>query len=362
MARTIPTFAPLKRIERAAERPAGSLWFDGIISLLGAWFVGGAFLDGWAHQHIPSLETFFTPWHAVLYSGFMALASALVARALLNYARGYPLRRALPIVYDLSLLGVALFMLGGVADLAWHSLFGIEANIQALLSPTHLLLALGGTLTVTGPLRSAWNQRSRLTHLQDYVPMLLSALYVVSLLAFFTQYANPFGETFPAAGLTNRGSTFSNQAVGILGILIQAALLMGVLLLVVRRFTLPFGSITLIIGASTVLMVLMRNDASFGQSLATGPLPIIGVGLIGGLAGDALLAVLRPSEDRPGAFRVFAFLLPFVLYALYFAAIWMFGGGIGWPIHLWAGTIVQAGIVGWLLSYAFIAPRVEAVD
>ena len=27
-------------------------------------------LDAWAHNNVPGLETFFTPWHAVFYSGF----------------------------------------------------------------------------------------------------------------------------------------------------------------------------------------------------------------------------------------------------------------------------------------------------
>src|SRR4029079_10956361 len=33
------------------------------------WAIVGLFLDGWSHNHHKP-ETFFTPWHAVLYSGF----------------------------------------------------------------------------------------------------------------------------------------------------------------------------------------------------------------------------------------------------------------------------------------------------
>ena len=36
---------------------------------LGTWLVLGVFVDGWAHFNRPGLETFFTPWYAVLYSG-----------------------------------------------------------------------------------------------------------------------------------------------------------------------------------------------------------------------------------------------------------------------------------------------------
>src|SRR6266540_947312 len=50
---------------------------DLVTAVLGAWLVGGAFLDGWAHNTRPGLETFFTPWHAVLYSGYAASAAWL---------------------------------------------------------------------------------------------------------------------------------------------------------------------------------------------------------------------------------------------------------------------------------------------
>ncbi len=56
--------------------------------------------------------------------------------------------------YGLSLLGVSIFALGGVSDMIWHMLFGIEVNVDALLSPTHLLLAVGMALIVSGPLRA----------------------------------------------------------------------------------------------------------------------------------------------------------------------------------------------------------------
>jgi hypothetical protein len=38
------------------------------------WFVAGLYLDGWAHNHGKVDNTFFTPWHAVFYSGYVAIA------------------------------------------------------------------------------------------------------------------------------------------------------------------------------------------------------------------------------------------------------------------------------------------------
>ncbi len=42
--------------------------------LLATWLIIGLFLDGWAHDNVPELESFLTPWHAVFYSGFVATA------------------------------------------------------------------------------------------------------------------------------------------------------------------------------------------------------------------------------------------------------------------------------------------------
>src|SRR5512145_641425 len=47
--------------------------------------------------------------------------------------RGSTWTRALPNGYMLSLLGFVIFALGGGVDFAWHSLFGFEADEEALL-------------------------------------------------------------------------------------------------------------------------------------------------------------------------------------------------------------------------------------
>jgi hypothetical protein len=35
--------------------------------------IAGLFSDGWAHEH-HLVDTFFTPWHGVLYTGFLLSA------------------------------------------------------------------------------------------------------------------------------------------------------------------------------------------------------------------------------------------------------------------------------------------------
>jgi len=132
--------------------------FEWTVVALCTWLLAGAYLDAWAHRHLTSLETFLTPWHAVLYSGLFALLVFLLATALRNQARGTEPDRMLPTGYGLSLVGCALFGIGGVIDMFWHLRFGIEVSLQALVSPPHLLLMLALGLIVTGPLRAAWRR------------------------------------------------------------------------------------------------------------------------------------------------------------------------------------------------------------
>ncbi|MHA0034585.1 hypothetical protein ACXXDK_06500 [Deinococcus sp. PESE-38] len=125
--------------------------------LLGTWLLVGMFVDGWAHNQFgETLETFFTPWHALFYSGFLAVAGWCLFLAAQGWQRGLRGLRAFPEGYHLAALGVPVFGLGGIGDLIWHTVFGIEVGIEALLSPTHLMLFMGGVLIVASPLNAVW--------------------------------------------------------------------------------------------------------------------------------------------------------------------------------------------------------------
>jgi hypothetical protein len=138
------------------------------------------------------------------------------------------------------------------------------------------------------------------------------------------------------------------QMLGITAILLQAGLLTGVVLLAVRRWDLPFGAITLIFTLNISLSIVPYNYYLF-----------IPVAVLGGLVADLLLQWLKPSLERPGTLRIFAFAVPVTLYALYFLAL-ILTRGIWWSLDLWAGSIVMAGIVGLVLSYLLVPPAVPA--
>src|SRR5438876_11107410 len=128
---------------------------DSIAATLGAWLFCGILTDGWAHNHI-HVETFFTPWHAILYAGY--LANLAYFAYLFNQGRrkGQTWREAIPDGYHLAALGVVIFGLAGIADLTWHLIFGIEISVSAGFSPPHLGIMIAIALIVSGPFVAAW--------------------------------------------------------------------------------------------------------------------------------------------------------------------------------------------------------------
>ncbi len=325
----------------------GGIRFDRVITIFICWFLGGLFLDAWAHNHGLVDKTFFTPWHAVLYSGYAACAFVLVATVFINHLRGYSWQEAIPGGYELSLLGVPLFLAAGVGDMIWHILFGFEVGIEPLLSPTHLVLAFSGLLIMSGPFRAAWRRADPIStnNWATLFPAIISLTAILSLLTFFTSFAHPFvqtglvTDTFVGDGEKSRGAA---------AILLQAGILMGVILLALRRWRLPVGTLTLVITLNIALMSVFGHEDQY---------KLIPVALLSGVIADFLLWRLKPAVTRPEALRLFAFTVPVVFYLDYFIPLMIHNGGIPWSIHLWLGSTVMAGVVGLVLSYLLVPPQ-----
>jgi hypothetical protein len=83
------------------------------------------------------------------------------------------------------------------------------------------------------------------------------------------------------------------------------------------------------------------------------------IGLVTGLAADLFVSRFRPSAARPLAFRVFAAFTPTLLYGLYFLVLAL-TGAIWWTTAVWTGAIFLAGVVGLMVSYVALPPRLPA--
>lgn len=188
----------------APARPLASqttLRMDWVLTALSVWLVGGFYVDIWAHAHGRVDNTFFTPWHAFLYSGAASFGVVLGAAAILGRPRSIPIRDTLAPPYRIGFLGSVLFVVAGVLDLAWHTLFGFEVNVEALLSPTHLLLATSGMLMVGAPIRAAGARllRGAPRSWRTAGPVVIPLAMAVAILVAFTQYANPVADPWAEA-------------------------------------------------------------------------------------------------------------------------------------------------------------------
>ena len=327
------------------KQPVGGLRYDLLMSIMSFLFVAGLFVDGWAHAHGRVDNTFFTPWHAMLYSGYFINAVLLVGTLFINHARGLAWQKALPAGYELALVGVPFFAAGGVGDLIWHTLFGFETGIDQVLSPTHLVLASSGVLIMTGAFRAAMRRRDSTTApgWARLLPMLLSLIAMSLTFAFFTEFANPFVRTWTVT----TPFQYENlaQTLGVASILIQSGVLIGLILLAIRRWTLPLGAITLIFTLNIALISVLADQYRL--------IPAV---VAAGIVADLLLKWLKPSLKRQNELRLFAFLVPMFLFLFYFLDL-MVTHGIIWSIHLWLGSCIMAGIVGLVLSYLLAPPQ-----
>ena len=323
---------------------------DIVTMLLATWLMIGLFLDGYAHTNIiDQLESFFTPWHAVFYSGFLATAGWITWTAYRRMEPGRTFRQAIPAGYGLSVIGVAVFAAGGVGDGIWHSLLGIETGIDALLSPTHLLLFVGAVLMLTTPVRTA-RLRNPGPDLgpQDGLAVIMSLTLTTALLGFIFVYLWASGQPWiaerpfdPRTGL----GQFEAQ-YGIAAILVTNLLLLAPIAYALKLWRPPPGLMTAVWVVVSVLVALSFSQAVWFSSL---------LGLAGGLTGDLLIRVSRAGPDRRAAASLALAGAPIVAWGSWFAAIAIVNA-LRWPAEIWGGVIVFAALTGLALTTLAFPP------
>jgi hypothetical protein len=316
------------------------------MSALATWCLSGGFLDAWAHTH-GVVESFFTPWHALFYTGLLAVCTVLGAAIRQQRRHGSSWRAAVPAGYGGAVLGVGLLALGGLGDLLWHTAFGIEAKVAAALSPPHLLLACGLGGVVSAPLCAAWQRPPGAAGWPALLPLVVATAGTLSLLTLLTAFASPLVDPWAVAppGSVPTGRLRQvGEALGVSTILLHTGWMMGLLLLVIQRWRLPGGSLTLVLTANALAMSLL--DAQYRLIPAAG---------CAGLLADLLYGQGRPTAARPGALRLFAGAVPVGYFAAYYLTLW-WTDTLWWSVPLWAGAIVAAGLVGGLLSLLVAPP------
>lgn len=296
----------------------------------GLWLVIGVFVDGWAHLNRPGLETFFTPWHALLYSGAAALFGWLLWRAptVSRTDRAWTVAAA------------AVFGLGGASDLLWHELFGVETGIDALLSPTHLLLLLGGLIGLTAPLRES--RKHELDGFRASLPLIASLSLAAALGSFFLLYASPYAEPVPTMALADVPEGAPGHvaaelpaAAGLAAYLVTTVVVVLPVLVLRLRGPLPFGAITVLV---TSVATLSSAVTEFGQPLA----PVAAA--VAGLAADVIVRAGRNLPD-PVQLTGIGAIVPLLLWSGQLTALAV-TDTVRWPAELVTGVVVLSAMFG----------------
>jgi len=309
------------------------------------WFVIGLFLDGWAHNHVPELETFFTPWHAVFYSGYLVMALTLGVMWLRTRATGIPRG------YGEAMVGACVFLLGAIGDIFWHEAFGIEQDIEALFSPTHLVLALGTVLMLAAPWLATVRAGKAPKAFAARLPAILAITYVASTVMFLTQFHH-WSDLRLLGDLPLRQTAELHQALAMAGYLWHIAILMAAAILLLRTLPPALGTNVVLFTVSTFGMAVMR------QWFFWDAVPLVCAAYIAGFMADLWVAKMTPIEKHLGAFRWFSAGIPAALIALLHGyAIPLHG--TWWSIHMWSGAVAIAACVGVLVGLAMVPPSKE---
>jgi hypothetical protein len=255
-----------------------------------------------------------------------------------------------------------VFFLGGVGDLIWHSFFGVENRIEAVTSPTHLIIGFGVVLVMSGPIRSALEARSTVLSLRAQLPLLFSLAAIIEFAHLGMSYAfDPSAARMDAPPAEVASSPYYlldvalvlyKTGTGVMIVILTSLVSMAFALWVASRMRLAFGALTIFFVLGDMMMAAaLTNDR---------PLLFIHIcmALVAGLVGDIVLLRARTKVLALPSLRVlrrFAVLVPIAYYGTFFA-LTIALEGTWWNWSLVVGTIVWSVLAGFGLTFLMNEP------
>jgi len=182
---------------------------------------------------------------------------------------------AMPAGYGRGVVGVALFGFGGVGDFFWHSAFGFEEGVEALVSPSHIALAVGAALFLGSPSRAALSRPEEFEG-RRFLPVLVSTSLVLTVVVLFGLLVNPLAQLSYIVD----DPVFRTYALGWNALVFFPLLFVATGLVLARRFDVPPGALTL-----TFIAVSLDHDGAIDGRWAD-------VGVVLGVLGAVLSIIL----------------------------------------------------------------------
>lgn len=295
---------------------------------------------------------FLSGWHLVLYGGVTTVALWLGVGAL---------RHGPAFVWSAgtTTVGFVLLALGGVVDSLWHAQFGVEVNVEALVSPPHLIVFAGLAFLLASPVVVLWRRPARRLGLVASVVALTSVVTVVLVTSLFTGFLSPLASGMSlSAGyvepLLGESAIDYDQVRG-LGIAVwTTAVLVAAFMVVLVRFRPMPG----LVGVSVFLCgapALAITDPAAIRPLVIGY-------AVAGLVVEVMVALTGKPTLGLSAAAATGALMGSMLWASTFALLER-EGRLGWSTAMWSGTVVLSGLVGAVVAalVALPAPTGAAV-
>jgi hypothetical protein len=361
-------------------------WREDLITMaLGLWPITAMFFDGRGHNNETGQESFFSIAHLFLYGGLTVLGlwiTALVVRH--QVEAGVDVRRlmvdfaAIPVGYGVAIIGLGMLSIGGPTDLIWHSAYGFEVGVDAIYSPPHLLLFFGGLLVCSTGIRSMWAKEDIAPDLRRFAPVILSSVLFIGVAGFITMYLSAFmTNVTPTTGFVDDLARFndvrSDQAISVNGglagygddkwpynfysashgmasMIVTTLILLGPTLLLLRRWRVPFGAVTLIYLGFGLLVNIMTEYRDIVLII-----PLILAGASVDLLQHRLGRERSDGRVTLGGIRIVGTAAAAVLWLSYYAVLAL-DKGIGWEPTLWVGALMVGVMTGFGVAFLIAPP------
>lgn len=315
---------------------------DYVVALLALLLAVAAYVDAWSRLPQVGVALGFQPWgDAGVIAAWFALTAALVGTAVAQLSRGRKWGSALPRGYLAALVACGVLGVGTILDGYYQLAFGPGAGLEVLLRPTHLIEFGAGAVIVAAPLQAALRRGDRRAGL----PVLVSASLVVATIAFATQFLSPLVDLWPAGGANAPAapSGWWSEHLGAGSIVLEASLLSGSVLLVIRSFEVRPGSLTLVCAIQGALLAILKMH----WWLLPAP-------LAAGVIADIGVVLLKPSRSRPRQVWILGALCA-ATFTITYLALLRLAGSFVWDWQLSVGVVLLAGAAGWLLATVLFA-------
>jgi hypothetical protein len=381
--------ADLARSAPAAARGARPIttWREDLITMaIAFWPITAMFFDGRGHNNETGQESFFSIAHLFLYGGLTVVGlwiGALVTRYQIQGGVDprktlIPDLKLIPVGYGVAISGLITLGIGGPADLIWHSAYGFEVGVDAIYSPPHLALFFGGLLLCSTGIRSMWAKQDIVLDFKGFLPVLLSTILFIGVAGFITMYLSAFmTNVTPTSdfvndyarfkdthddqsislngGLTGYGDDlwpyyYYSASHGIASMIVTTLVLLGPILLLLRRWSVPFGAVTVIFLGYGLLVNIMSE---YRDIVLIVPLIITGLAIdflqkrFGGQRADGRLTL--------GGIRAIGPAAAAVLWISYYAVLAL-DKGIGWEPTLWVGAVIVGIMTGFGVAFLIAPP------